>query len=268
MRQTHYDTLKVSRDAPIEVIRAAYRVLSQKHHPDRNPSDSAAADTMGLLNKAYEVLSAPERRHAHDGWIRQIEAESWHVRTSKMTPLRPARVYPEQEIGSDAALVDRIALHLRQSGILYGSVLLALVSLVVVLSVAQEPQMNSWVAATPAPEDRENRLNDAAGNVMPGVLDQLPVSASGSLAELQPPPVQLPPAQLPPADPQSQLLYDSQRERLLDQQRQNQVLPAPMQEQQNQIQMLQFQREDQAQQLERDIQRDSRGGFRGRLGKR
>ena len=59
MQQTHYDTLKVSRDAPIEVIRAAYRVLSQKYHPDRHPADSAAADTMGLLNKAYEVLSDP-----------------------------------------------------------------------------------------------------------------------------------------------------------------------------------------------------------------
>ena len=79
MQQTHYDTLKVSRDAPIEVIRAAYRVLSQKYHPDRHPADSAAAETMGLLNKAYEVLSDPERRHAHDVWIRQVEAESSHV---------------------------------------------------------------------------------------------------------------------------------------------------------------------------------------------
>ena len=43
MGKTHYDILKVSRDAPIEVIRAAYRVLSLMHHPDRHPEDPAAA---------------------------------------------------------------------------------------------------------------------------------------------------------------------------------------------------------------------------------
>ena len=97
MQKTHYDTLKVSRDAPIEVIRAAYRVLSQKYHPDRQPANPAAADTMGLLNKAYEVLSDPDRRREHDAWIRQIEAESSHVRTSKAMASRPARVNPERE---------------------------------------------------------------------------------------------------------------------------------------------------------------------------
>jgi hypothetical protein len=36
---THYDNLKVSRHAPQEVIRAAYKALSQKYHPDKNPGD-------------------------------------------------------------------------------------------------------------------------------------------------------------------------------------------------------------------------------------
>ena len=31
--RTHYDNLKVARNAPPEVIRAAYRVLAQKYHP-------------------------------------------------------------------------------------------------------------------------------------------------------------------------------------------------------------------------------------------
>jgi hypothetical protein len=101
-------------------------------------------------------------------------------------------------------------------------------------------------------QDLQNRLNDAARNVMPGVLGQPPAGAGGSLASPQ-----LPPAQLPPADLQSQQLYQSQQQRLLEQQIQNRSLPAPMQEQQNQIQMLQFQREDQAQQLGREIQRNS-----------
>jgi len=166
VQKTHYDTLKVSRDAPIEVIRAAYRVLSQKYHPDRHPQDCAAAETMGLLNNAYEVLSDPERRRAHDAWIRQVEAESSHVRASKPTAPPPARVNPKREIGSDAALMDRLARHLWQCGILYGSVLLVLVGLVVVLLVAPGPQLDSWVTATPAPEDREAYIRRLARGVM------------------------------------------------------------------------------------------------------
>ena len=70
--RTHYDNLKVSRDAPPEVIRAAYKSLTQKYHPDRNP-DPQAAKIMLHLNEAYEVLSDPEKRDNHDKWIRFLK---------------------------------------------------------------------------------------------------------------------------------------------------------------------------------------------------
>ena len=70
-QQTHYDNLKVSRDAPPEVIRAAYRSLSQKYHPDRNPGNPDAARIMAILNVAYEVLADPVKRKEHDRWIEQ-----------------------------------------------------------------------------------------------------------------------------------------------------------------------------------------------------
>jgi len=46
--RTHYDNLKVSRDAPDNVIRAAYKTLSQKYHPDKNPGDERAAHVMAV----------------------------------------------------------------------------------------------------------------------------------------------------------------------------------------------------------------------------
>lgn len=66
---TLYDRLTVSRDAPLEVIRAAYRVLSQRHHPDRNPGDPSAAEAMQAINDAYAVLSDAQRRRAYDTWL-------------------------------------------------------------------------------------------------------------------------------------------------------------------------------------------------------
>ena len=75
---THYDNLKVSRDAPPEVIRAAYKSLSQKYHPDRHADSEQANRIMRLLNVAYDVLSDPIKRAEHDQWIvaqEKLEAE-------------------------------------------------------------------------------------------------------------------------------------------------------------------------------------------------
>lgn len=70
---THYDNLKVARNAPIEVIRAAYRSLAQKYHPDHNPNDREAARIMTLVNASYAVLSDSEQRRKHDDWIYEQE---------------------------------------------------------------------------------------------------------------------------------------------------------------------------------------------------
>lgn len=72
---THYDNLKVSHDAPPEVIRAAYRALCSKYHPDHSAGDARSVQVMQLLNAAYEVLSDPARRQSHDRWIEQAAAE-------------------------------------------------------------------------------------------------------------------------------------------------------------------------------------------------
>lgn len=62
---SHYETLSVARDAPQEVIRAAYKALSQKWHPDRNVSPDAA-DVMLALNAAYAELSDADKRFQYD----------------------------------------------------------------------------------------------------------------------------------------------------------------------------------------------------------
>lgn len=62
---THYDNLKVTRGAPAEVIRAAYKALSQRYHPDKNDSPDAQR-IMRIINEAYTVLGDPDRRAAYD----------------------------------------------------------------------------------------------------------------------------------------------------------------------------------------------------------
>jgi DnaJ-class molecular chaperone len=84
---THYDNLKVTRNAPPEVIRAAYKTLCQKFHPDRNPDNESAKKTFLLIRTAYETLSDPEKRKLHDAWIASMEA----AETREPVALKPER---------------------------------------------------------------------------------------------------------------------------------------------------------------------------------
>lgn len=47
-------------DVPLTLdeIKARYRVLAKRHHPDRNAGSRAAADTLKKINMAFTVLSA------------------------------------------------------------------------------------------------------------------------------------------------------------------------------------------------------------------
>lgn len=62
----YYQVLQASPNADEEVIRAAYRLMATRWHPDRMPGDLDAAEHMKLLNEAYEVLSDRRKRQAYD----------------------------------------------------------------------------------------------------------------------------------------------------------------------------------------------------------
>jgi hypothetical protein len=91
---THYDNLRVARDAPTQVIRAAYRSLAQKYHPDRNPSPEAP-QVMRMLNEAWAILSDPTRRREHDEWI--AEQERGDAVSAALFPHPPPDLGPEPE---------------------------------------------------------------------------------------------------------------------------------------------------------------------------
>ena len=58
----YYQVLGVSRSASADEIRAAYRKLALKYHPDRNPGDKQAEEKFKEMNEAYQVLSDPQKR--------------------------------------------------------------------------------------------------------------------------------------------------------------------------------------------------------------
>lgn len=68
MPTDYYELLGVDRDADERTIKAAYRKLALKYHPDRNPGDQEAEERFKSLNEAYAVLSDPEKRQRYDAY--------------------------------------------------------------------------------------------------------------------------------------------------------------------------------------------------------
>ncbi len=64
-QRDYYEILGVARSASPEQIRAAYRKLARKYHPDVNKSRDAGAK-FKEATAAYEVLSDPEKRKLYD----------------------------------------------------------------------------------------------------------------------------------------------------------------------------------------------------------
>ena len=61
-----YTILQIKRDANEREIKKAFRSLSVKYHPDKNPGNQKAHDMFIKLNKAYETLSNAESRKIYD----------------------------------------------------------------------------------------------------------------------------------------------------------------------------------------------------------
>ena len=62
----YYEILNVSRDASQDEIKASFRKLAKKYHPDLNPNDKEAEKKFKEINEAYEVLGDPEKRKRYD----------------------------------------------------------------------------------------------------------------------------------------------------------------------------------------------------------
>ncbi|CAL4913323.1 unnamed protein product [Urochloa decumbens] len=61
----YYATLNIRRDATLQEVKAAYRTLARKYHPDMNKSPGAE-EKFKEISAAYEVLSDEDKRSLYD----------------------------------------------------------------------------------------------------------------------------------------------------------------------------------------------------------
>src|ERR1700704_5400774 len=65
-KQDYYELLGVPRKAGVKDIRAAFRKLARKYHPDLNPGDKSSEEKFKQLQEAYDVLSDSKKRQIYD----------------------------------------------------------------------------------------------------------------------------------------------------------------------------------------------------------
>src|SRR5437867_8049754 len=77
----YYEVLGVGRKATPAEIKAAYRKLARKHHPDLNAGNKGAEERFKEIQAAYDVLGEPEKRKKYDQY-----GENWQRVGEGFTP--------------------------------------------------------------------------------------------------------------------------------------------------------------------------------------
>lgn len=77
VKNDHYQTLGVAKNASDDEIKKAYRKLAMKYHPDRNPGDTVAESKMQEVNNAYGILGDPEKRSEYDQQSTYSHQSAW-----------------------------------------------------------------------------------------------------------------------------------------------------------------------------------------------
>lgn len=119
-RKDYYVILGIPRNESAAGIRAAYRDLAKRHHPD--VAGEAGAGAFREIAEAYQVLNDPNRRRRYNDWLASGERprpETALWRSSEEAAARPPSIFerPESVFPSLDELMDRYLRNFTGAGV-------------------------------------------------------------------------------------------------------------------------------------------------------
>jgi DnaJ family protein C protein 9 len=102
-----YDLLEISSDASQAEVRKAYLLRARHVHPDKNPSEEAHKAFLEL-QKAYDILSSPDRRQLYDltGEMGEDDGSKSGARTGPKITKEDVESFASTYKGSEVELED------------------------------------------------------------------------------------------------------------------------------------------------------------------
>lgn len=89
--RNHYYTLGLSENATPEEIKAAFKRLAVKYHPDKHMGNTDMEEKFKSVNQAYQVLSDPYKKAQFD---LQLQYQRFHEAQSSAPPRQPYHYQP------------------------------------------------------------------------------------------------------------------------------------------------------------------------------
>lgn len=96
LSEDFYKLLGIEKSASQKEMKSAYRKLSAKYHPDKNPGDKEAQEMFIKINRAYETLTDPEKKKIYD--IYGEEGLAKENQLSEQNKQRGQNAYVEVEV--------------------------------------------------------------------------------------------------------------------------------------------------------------------------
>lgn len=94
----YYEILEITENASHEVIKAAYRALAKKYHPDSyNGAEVERKKNMTLINEAYAVLSDAQKRKEYDLKLKSQSSNKSNSQGEKATESQQHNTYYEEQ---------------------------------------------------------------------------------------------------------------------------------------------------------------------------
>lgn len=137
--RTPFEILGVSEDATADDLRRAYRRLALKHHPDRNPGDSAAAEAFLEVQTAYNALDRkdPDAGFDAERVAAQIQRAAEEAERRRSRAGEGGRAWQQVRFALDRPRSEHYAAVLRTSAAMVG--LAMAIGTVVALAVGLGP---------------------------------------------------------------------------------------------------------------------------------
>lgn len=108
--KNYYEILEVKSDTSDEVIKAAYKALIKKYHPDNGSNNDPSGEKLRLVNEAYDILSDPEKRKQYDVQFKaeQREKDETRYQTSSFNNQPSVNSQEENKVKKKRSLFSEI----------------------------------------------------------------------------------------------------------------------------------------------------------------